>query len=256
MNQMITTLMDDWEFNSLNINNFRRYSFKKNYYSYIKENHDHIPGDIVEAGVFNGKSLLSTALLLKELGSDKRVYGFDSFYGFPDIGTEKDNVSYFDRLADQREISPEHLEKVHRNQLFLSLKKGDTHAFSSSTSDDFSNVNMEHLKAKIKMLGLNNIVIVPGSFEETMGKNVVEPSSIMAVLIDCDLYKSYKIVLDFVWERLERGGYIYLDEYYSLKFPGARVATNEFFADKKDKPQRHIQETSDFERWYVRKIFE
>lgn len=42
-----------------------------------------MPGDIVEAGVFQGHTLLATALLLRELGSDKKVVGFDSFTGFP-----------------------------------------------------------------------------------------------------------------------------------------------------------------------------
>ena len=76
----------------------------------------------------------------------------------------------------------------------------------------------------------------------------------MAVLMDSDLYASYMTTLPFSWPRLSRGGYIFLDEYYSLKFPGALIATDEFFADKKDKPQKHKQIDGDFERWFVRKI--
>jgi len=66
---------------------------------------------------------------------------------------------------------------------------------------------------------------------------------------------SYKVTLPFVWPRLAVGGYIWLDEYYSLKFPGARIATDEFFREKADKPRRHQREPGDFERWYVEKIF-
>ena len=76
----------------------------------------------------------------------------------------------------------------------------------------------------------------------------------MAVLCDCDLYESHKVALTFIWERLSRGGYIFLDEYYSLKFPGARIAINEFFDERQDKLFRHELIPGDFERWGVRKL--
>jgi hypothetical protein len=44
-----------------------------------------------------------------------------------------------------------------------------------------------------------------------------------------------------------------LDEYYSLKFPGARIATNEFFQDKQHKPQKHAHIHGEFERWFLKK---
>ena len=46
---------------------------------------------------------------------------------------------------------------------------------------------------------------------------------------------------------------IYLDEYYSLKFAGARIATNEFFNDKNEKPIMHKKVKGDFERWSITK---
>jgi len=78
----------------------------------------------------------------------------------------------------------------------------------------------------------------------------------MAALLDSDLYLSYKTVLPFIWDRLVTAGYMFLDEYYSLKFPGARIATDEFFTDKKDKPRKHRVDAGDFERWHVRKYYE
>ena len=73
----------------------------------------------------------------------------------------------------------------------------------------------------------------------------------MAAMIDCDLYESYKYTLNFIWERLTKGSLIYLDEYYSLKFPGARIACNEFFINKKQKPVMIEKKVNDFERWAV-----
>jgi len=49
----------------------------------------------LEAGVFRGKSILATALLLKEIGSPKKVYGFDSFSGFPPVIHDLDSLQEF-----------------------------------------------------------------------------------------------------------------------------------------------------------------
>ena len=52
------------------------------YYEFIRKNHEQLEGDILEVGVYRGKSLLSTAMLLKELGSDKRYMGSIVFQVF------------------------------------------------------------------------------------------------------------------------------------------------------------------------------
>jgi hypothetical protein len=227
-----------------------------NYFRYILEHHDHIDGDLCEAGVFKGRSFLATGLLLKEIGSDKQVYGFDSFQGFPPVQHENDDLARFDDLLREGRISGDHYAKVKRNLQFraLSVKK-PLSSENISLSSDFSAANIEELKQKIRFLELDNLHIVAGPFAETMSENRTFPSRIMAALLDCDLYMSYKVTLPFVWPRLAVGGYIWLDEYYSLKFPGARIATDEFFREKADKPRRHQREPGDFERWYVEKIF-
>lgn len=246
-------LKDDWEFNVLGVYNYRKPGSLSYYMDYIIEHCDHVDGDICEAGVFRGRSLLATGLLLKELGSSKHVIGYDTFQGFPPIYHDNDNVSRFAELLISRSISKHHYDKVQQN---LALRAFDLplgiSAANISRSGDFSGVEIKNVRRKIKFLGLDNVHLVPGCFVNTMvGKHVF-----MAALLDCDLYESYKVALPFVWERLSRGGYIFLDEYYSLKFPGARIATDEFFATKADKPRRHKVEPGDFERWHVRKIYD
>ena len=80
--------------------------------------------------------------------------------------------------------------------------------------------------------------------------------SFSVIFLDCDLYDGYMETLQYGWDKLIPGGIVFLDEYYSLKFPGARIAVNEFFADKKDFELIEISDTSydDFERWVVRKL--
>ena len=76
-----------------------------------------------------------------------------------------------------------------------------------------------------------------------------ENSKLMCALIDADLYESYKVCIPYIWRNLSKKGMIFLDEYYSLKFPGARLATNEFFFDKKSKLKKISDKPRDFERW-------
>jgi hypothetical protein len=51
-------------------------------------------------------------------------------------------------------------------------------------------------------------------------------------------------------------GYLFLDEYYSLKFPGARIAIDEFFSDKKEEVKMYPCKDMEFERWYICKELE
>ena len=65
-------LKNDWEFNILNIYNYNKPGSFSSYFDFIKKNHKKLPGDLLEAGVHKGKSLLSVALFLKEIGSKKK----------------------------------------------------------------------------------------------------------------------------------------------------------------------------------------
>jgi len=250
-------LREDWEFNVLGVYNYRKPGHLRHYMDFIRENHDCIEGDILEAGVYRGCSLLAVALLLKDLDSPKHVYGFDTFTGFPPVYHPNDDVSQFDVLRKHRRISEKHLQKVKKNLLFRSLELGkhnEPSPASLSLSGDFSNNCLDALRRKLELLELDNVTLVAGPFDETMGSATRRPGRLMAALLDCDLHESYRAALPFVWSRLSVGGYVALDEYYSLKFPGARIATDEFFQDKQDRPQRHKPKRGDFQRWYVRRL--
>jgi hypothetical protein len=53
---------------------------------------------------------------------------------------------------------------------------------------------------------------------------------------------------------LSPGGIVYLDEYFSLKFPGPRVAVNQFIETVDDAELVCIESpVLEFERWILRK---
>ncbi len=111
-------ITEDWEFNALGVYNYLKPGRFDALIKFIRENHTKISGDIVEAGVYRGSSLFAIGMLLKELGSSKKVYGFDSFSGFPPIQNEKDDFLQFESMHQNKQISDEHIASVRKNREF------------------------------------------------------------------------------------------------------------------------------------------
>ncbi len=243
----------DFVYGSLNIDHFgvRSLSRFRFLYQHIRENHQDIPGDIYEFGVFRGASLLSMALLLKGLGSSKFVYGFDSFQGFPGYH-QKDAIENFNSALFSDEIRSRVKILANISAQFFGQ---DISANNASGSGDFSDTSFSGLQAKIKALGLDNVELIKGDFRETIPEFFLKKDkAIFAANIDCDLYEGYAVALPNVWENLSPNGYIHLDEYYSLKFPGAKISSDEFFCSKNIIPKMHTDtRPGEFERWYVKK---
>lgn len=241
--------MRDWEFNILNIYNFQKPGKFDLYFNYVRENIDERSGDLCEFGVFRGSTILATALLLKELGSDKKVYGYDSFSGFPSFNGRFDRIEAFESMHEANLISDDHLKHVERNMKLLEFRnRARTTLANVSSSGDFSNVAKDELERKIDFLGLDNIELVEGPFSETLA----DPCEfeIFGAFFDCDLYQSYVDAFRFVWPNLKVGGFCFLDEYFSLKFPGARLACHHYLADKEYSLVRApLDPYCDFERW-------
>lgn len=245
-------LAEDWEFNTLGVYNYKKDGPLSSYFDFVANNHDNLAGHVLEAGVFQGRSLLGMALMLKELRSNKKVYGFDTFTGFPPVYHEFDKLENFALLLEAGRISEAHYQKVQKNQKVRSLfLQEPVNERNISLSGAFENNSMELLSKKIEFLELDNVVLVPGPFDVTMKDSAEYGDGWCAALFDCDLYDSYIMGLKFVWDKMCAGGYIYLDEYYSLKFAGARIAVDEFLANKSDKPMMHEIKPGDFERWAV-----
>ena len=194
------------------------------------------------------------ALLLKEIGSDKKVYGFDSFTGFPPVFDPKDDFSNFANLFKSGNITKEHYEE-HRKlveiKTFLNPLLPDPS--NISTSGSFEDTSYEFVQKKAQALGLDNICLIKGDFADTMNQSSLSTTKFMSVLMDCDIYKSYCSALPFAWDRMISGAFMYIDEYFSLKFPGARIACDEFFLSLNIKPILLSKNDGEFERWGIYK---
>ena len=152
----------------------------------------------------------------------------------------------------QNDIDKHHFNKF---KLLIDLKnslvKEKLEASNISMSQNFVSQGKKEIEKKLKLLNLNNVVLIQGDFIKTLPKFFnSSKNKIFSANIDCDLYESYKIVLPYVWKNLEKKGYAHLDEYYSLKFPGARIAINEFCEQHSVKLKKQKTPKREFERWY------
>lgn len=163
-----------------------------------------LPGDVIECGVYRGASLMQIAHAIRENHSDKRVFGLDSFEGFPE-----DSVSSVDVGAGRW------LSKLQKKFRFAADTPG-------------------HLRMIADAFDLN-IELVQGYFCNTLPR--VQNRSFCFIHLDVDLYQSYKECLEGLYDRLVPGGVIVFDEWECEKWPGGTLAIKEFFSSLPEKVQ-------------------
>ncbi len=168
-----------------------------------------IGGDVVECGVGKAKSFQMLALLAYEEGMGRRLWGFDSFEGYP-------------------EVSPE--DESPRN-----LRKGDWKA-----------IEAEDVPPILRGAGLSqefldrHVTVVKGFFEDALAKTPIERIALLH--LDVNLYRSYNTCLEEFFPKVAPGGIVMFDEYMNkdeaVKCPGAKKAIDEFFAGTPHRIQR------------------
>lgn len=242
--------LEAWELNILGIYDVVSESPAvglEEWFAFLRSSRD-LAGDVCEFGVFRGRSLVAAALLLKWQGDARRVVGFDTFRGFPEP-SDYDDPKRFEEMAARGQISREHLRRVERNRELLESIGRSLHPLQSSTSGAFDDTSRELVEEKARLAGvLDCIDLFEGDFSHTIDLPENKHRSVAAVLIDSDLHDGYRYVLPWAWDRLVPGGMIFLDEYYSLKFPGPRIAVDEFCEDRQIEPTL-LRSDGPFERW-------
>ena len=240
--------MEHWEFGALGIHNPNRSTLAP-YFQLVRDT-ESISGDILELGVLRGASLITTGLLLESLSSKRVVTGLDTFTGFPGY-TEQDDFNNFWKLEELGHISSEHLERVKRNQSLVKIRGASETPNSISNSNDFSDTSYDLVRSRVLNLELEQRVFVHEVDITKELENYLEDKKYSLILMDVDLYLPYAKALPILFEHLSPGGKIYLDEYYSLKFPGPRIAVNNFLNTRLDANLEELGVWLDFERWVI-----
>lgn len=161
-----------------------------------------VEGDIVECGVSLGHGALLFTLFSDYIETPRIYYGFDSFEGFPDP-IDKDETTPIKGKGFWAN-PPDTVLKVLRD----------------------GRVGEEVIRDRIRL--------VKGWFDKTLPRY---EGRIALLHLDCDLYESYKLSLETLYDKVQPGGIIMFDEYGDTRWPGAKKAIDEFFSDKPETVQ-------------------
>lgn len=163
-----------------------------------------VPGVFMEFGVLHGRHLAAlTALrgIYEPYNSLRRIIGFDTFTGFPDI-SPVDEVSpsaVVGRFATEADF-PQHLREV------LAAHELD------------------------EPLGhIQRTLVVEGDVRETLPRYLADnPETVIAMAyFDLDLYESTRETLRTIIPYLAKGSILAFDEFTHPKWPGETVALRE-----------------------------
>lgn len=161
-----------------------------------------LEGELAECGVYRGGTLVPTGWYLKQSGTQKVAYGFDSFQGF-------------DASVDSE----------------IALGGRSSH---TKRRGGFSDTSLEYVAAKIKRFGLQSHVrLVKGYLQQSLPQYA--HLRFCFVHLDVDIYESYRLALEFFYPRMTPGAVILLDEYNDPPWPGCNKAVDEFLADKPER---------------------
>ncbi len=162
-----------------------------------------VKGSVIDCGVFRGFSFMSWAKLSAMLEPEnltRRVYGFDSFAGFPSVSEQDQNRVTDVAVGDLRADSYQELQDL--------IAEYDRDRF-------LGHIDKVHL--------------VRGDVSETIPQFVRDhPHLIVSLLfIDLDVYQPTKVALEHFLPRMPRGAVVAFDELDNPQWPGETLAAIE-----------------------------
>jgi len=129
-------------------------------------------GHIVEYGSYRGGSAIFMAFVAQRLFPEMKVFALDTYEGMP--STDKDVDAH---------------------------NKGD-----------FADVDFEQLQQRVDVLGLDNLILVKGIFENTNGTVMAQAGKVALAHIDCDIGPAVRYAYDSVRPFMVEGGYYIFDD--------------------------------------------
>jgi hypothetical protein len=159
-----------------------------------------VKGSIVELGVFRGFSLTSWAKLSAIMEPEnliRKIYGFDTYEGFPNIHEKDKNSNYNHEVGH-----------------FYT----NVHEELTALNDAFN---------KDRFLGhVNKVELVKGDCTKTIPEFLEKnPHLLIGMLfIDLDLYEPTKFALEHFLPRMHKGSILAFDELDNPQWPGETIA--------------------------------
>jgi hypothetical protein len=173
-----------------------------------------VKGSIVECGVFRGATLMSWAKLSTMLEPEnltRRIYGFDTFEGFPSIGAQDQSPS---AKPEKGELCCGSYE-----ELLELIKQYDADRF------------LGHIP---------KVELVRGDITRTVPEFIQKhPHLVVSLLfMDCDLYEPTRVGIEHFLPRMPKGAILAFDELDNPIWPGETLALLESIGINKLRLQR------------------
>ena len=155
---------------------------------------DHIPGDLLEAGVWRGGAWsIMRAVLLANGITDRRVWVADSFQGLP----------------PPNPAVPADSQDKHYTQEALAI-------------------TLEEVRGNFTKYGLldDQVNFLPGWFSETLYEAPTGPLAVLRA--DADMYGSTMDILRALYPRVSPGGFVIIDDYSNQDLVACRKAVTDY----------------------------
>jgi hypothetical protein len=159
-----------------------------------------VKGSVVECGVFRGFGLMAWAKLSAMLEPEnltRRIYGFDTFDGFPSVG-EQDQSAFTD------------------------ARQGD---LCSNSYDELTELIREY--DRDRFLGhIPKVELIRGDITRTVPEFAASHPHLLASLLylDADIYEPTKVALETFLPRMPRGAVLAFDDLDNPIWPGETLA--------------------------------
>lgn len=180
----------------------------------VLEKSSKIRGSMLEFGVFKGNSLFRLLMFREMLNLKKFFYAFDLFGKFqvPNSIDEDDliELNLFFKEAGNKSVSKAYLNK---------------------------NLTKRRMNKNIKLIQGDIIKTLPNFLKKNNQK-------FSFINIDVDLYEVTYFILETIWNKVSKGGIIWLDDYGEKKenqFPGATRAIKKFIKKNKNMKLKKIK---------------
>ena len=122
-------------------------------------------------------------------------------------------------------------KKVHLFDTFAGMPEVKS-GIDCHNKGDFSDTSLELVTNFLA--DCSNVIFHPGFFPGTAVN--LEDQEFCFVYIDADIYSSTRNCLNFFYNKLTPGGVIVFDDYKWKACPGVKMAIDEFFSDKPERP--------------------
>lgn len=162
-----------------------------------------VKGSIIECGVYRGFGLMTWAKLSAMLEPEnltRRIYGFDTFKGFPAVNERDRNP-----LMPAR---PSQLAADSHDELLRLIREYDADRF------------LGHIR---------KVELVKGDITKTLPEFIANRQHLVVSLLslDCDLYEPTRVALEHVLPRMPKGAVVAFDELDNPIWPGETAAAVE-----------------------------